>query len=150
MKSLLGKDWRSSEAMTAYRFSLAKQPCHVPRLIMGGIKTSCFPKGLSANVVLSAGAGKKNLSFINITATSNCLNFNNLTFGVNFVNDSDTADFVSVLPFEFAVQLFDMMTEKRLSAKIIDTLVYPSFCISILFFVVFVSLVGDKDFIHLL
>lgn len=90
------------------------------------------------------------LSFINIAATSNCLYFYGISFGINFVNDSDTTDFISVFPLEFAVQLFDMRTEKWLLAEIIDTLVYPSFCISILFFIVFVSNVRDQNFIHLL
>ena len=49
---------------SAYRFGLAKSR-----------QRRDFPKGADANLVLSAGAGRKNLSFINIAATSNCLYF---------------------------------------------------------------------------
>jgi hypothetical protein len=104
------------------------------------IKTDCFP---STYAVLSDGAGRGNLSFINIAASSNGFYFNSFTFRINLVNDSDTTHFISVFTLELAVQLFDMWTEKRLSAENIDTLVKSSLCVAILFLIIFVGLVGD-------
>src|SRR3989304_3304655 len=89
------------------------------------------------------------LFLVDIPSASYCPYLNCFMTDVNFVNDSDAADFVSMFTLKFTVEFFYVRAEKWLFTQNINALIYSSFRILVLFLVLFLSFMGNKDIIHL-
>lgn len=69
---------------------------------------------------------------------------------VNLVNNPDAADLVTMFPLKLTMEFFYVRTEKRLFTQNINALIYSSFRVLVLFLVIFLSFMRNKDFLHLL